>query len=64
MYELLESQKRVIQLLTSIGNRHPNDVETQRSVAQANGEIAMQALKLNELLGYADPKSKDEIVDE
>ena len=58
MYELIESQRRVLQLLESIGNRHPHDVEVQRSVAQANGEVAAPLIRMNELLGYRDAREE------
>lgn len=60
VHELLENCKRVNQLLRAIGNRHPNDVETQRAVAQATGEIADGVIGLQELLGYADRKDTKE----
>lgn len=56
IYDLLESHKRINQLLRTIGNRHPNDVETQRAVAQATGEIADGVIGLQELLGYSERK--------
>lgn len=58
IYELLESHKRINQLLRMIGNRHPNDVETQRAIAQATSEVADDVIGLQELLGYTE-KDKD-----
>lgn len=61
LYELIEGHRRINQLLRMIGNRHPNDVEVQRALAQATGEIADGLIGLQELLGYAPPKDeKDE----
>lgn len=59
--ELLESQRRINQLLRAISNRHPNDVETQRAAMQATGEVADSVFGLTELLGYKDaPATKED----
>lgn len=58
IFDLLEQHKRINQLLRAIGNRHPNDVETQRAIAQATGEIADGVISLQELLGYREAKEE------
>lgn len=60
IFDLLEQHKRINQLLRAIGNRHPNDVETQRAVAQATGEIADGVIGLQQLLGYSERKDAKE----
>lgn len=52
--ELIESERVGLQHLRAIGNRHTNDVDTQRYVAQAAMEAAERLAKLNELLHYKD----------
>ena len=52
IYELIDSERAGLQALRSIGNRHVNDVETQRLVATAALEAAERMSQLHELLAY------------
>lgn len=52
IYELIDSERAGLQALRSIGNRHVNDVDTQRLVATAALEAAERMSQLHELLQY------------
>lgn len=52
--ELIESERASLQELRAIGNRHPNDVETQRHLVRALLEAADRMNKLMELQYYRD----------
>lgn len=53
--ELIESERASLQDLRAIGNRHPNDVETQRYLVKVLLEAAERLSKLMELQHYRDP---------
>lgn len=52
--ELIESERAGLQHLRAIGNRHPNDMETQRLVALAALEVGERLGALQELAHYKD----------
>jgi len=53
--ELIESERAGLRHLRAIGNRHPNDSETQRAIASAAFESADRIAQLSELLHYREP---------
>lgn len=57
--ELIESEKAAIQMMRALGNRHPNDVETQRIVAMFALDAAGILDALHELLMYRDDSNKE-----
>lgn len=59
IYELIESERASLQALRAIGNRHVNDVETQRLVATAALEAAERMSQLHELLHYKDNQDSE-----
>lgn len=56
VYELIESERAGLHALRAIGNRHVNDVDTQRLVATAALEAAERISQLHELLLYREDK--------
>ena len=52
--EILESEMAGLRDLRAIGNRHPNDIDTQRHINNAVFEAAERIAKLNELRLYKD----------
>ena len=52
--ELIESERASLRHLRAIGNRHPNDSDTQRAITNAVFESADRIALLSELLHYKD----------
>jgi len=55
--ELIESERASLQELRAIGNRHPNDAETQRHLVKVLLEAAERMNKLMELQHYKEPEN-------
>jgi hypothetical protein len=58
--ELIESERASLRELRAIGNRHPNDIDTQRHINSALFEAADRIAVLSELLHYRDAGTCEE----
>ena len=52
--QIIESERASLRHLRAIGNRHPNDSDTQRAITNAVFESADRIALLSELLHYKD----------